>query len=175
MTASEEVAFKEHVISISDYGFPFDTYDLRLAVKFLLDKKGLNINCFQNNFPGLDWSRSFLKRHQDLTKGFASNIKKKRAAISETTIGEYMANLKKEVNGVPPSNILNYDETNLMDDPGNKKIITKRGSKYPERVINASKSSISLMYCGSAAGLLLPPYVVYKAEHLWDSWCMGGP
>ena len=62
-----------------------------------------------------------------------------------------------------------------MDDPGNKKVLTKRGSKYPERVLNTSKSSISLMYCGTASGSLLPPYVAYKAENLWDSWCIGGP
>ena len=90
-------------------------------------------------------------------------------------MSQYISNLEKEVEGVPPSNILNYDETNLTDDPGNKKFLTKQGSKYPERVLNTSKSSISLMYCGTALGSLLPPYVVYKAENLWDSWCTGGP
>ena len=175
LTECEEVAFKEHVITMSDYGFPFDTYDLRMTVKCFLDKKGVKVNQFKNNLPGTDWCHGFLKRHKDLTKRFACNIKKKQAAISERTISQYISNLEKEVEGVPPSNILNYDETNLMDDPGNKKVLTKRGSKYPERVLNTSKSSISLMYCGTASGSLLPPYVVYKAENLWDSWCIGGP
>ena len=31
------------------------------------------------------------------------------------------------------------------------------------------------MFCGSASGSVLPPYVVYKAEHLWDRWMEGGP
>ena len=30
------------------------------------------------------------------------------------------------------------------------------------------------MYCGSADGTLLPPYVVYKAENLWSTWMEGG-
>lgn len=31
------------------------------------------------------------------------------------------------------------------------------------------------MFCGNAAGELLPPYVVYKAEHLWSTWTENGP
>ncbi|KAF0748682.1 jerky protein-like [Aphis craccivora] len=72
-------------------------------------------------------------------------------------------------------NIYNYDETNLTDNPGQKKVIVKRGSKYPERICNTSKVSISLMMCGNAAGQLLPPYVVYKAKGLWQPWTEGGP
>lgn len=31
------------------------------------------------------------------------------------------------------------------------------------------------MFCGSASGTLLPPYVCYRAEHLYDTWTQGGP
>lgn len=71
--------------------------------------------------------------------------------------------------------MVNFDETNLTDDPGSKKFIYKRDTRYPERVINSTKTAISLMYAGTADGQLLPIYVVYKADHLWDSWTSGGP
>lgn len=29
--------------------------------------------------------------------------------------------------------------------------------------------------CGNAVGELVPPYVVYKSSHMWNSWCLGGP
>ena len=64
---------------------------------------------------------------------------------------------------MPLSNIVNYDETNLSDDPGKRKVIIRRGTKYPERVINSSKSSTSVMFAAAADGTILPPYVVYKA------------
>jgi hypothetical protein len=35
---------------------------------------------------------------------------------------DYINNLKKVVADVPPHNIYNYDETNLTDNPGQKKI-----------------------------------------------------
>lgn len=31
------------------------------------------------------------------------------------------------------------------------------------------------MFCGSAAGKIIPPYVVYKAEKIWLTWMEGGP
>lgn len=31
------------------------------------------------------------------------------------------------------------------------------------------------MFCGSASGRILPPYVVYKAENVYDMWVLGGP
>ena len=80
-----------------------------------------------------------------------------------------------ELQPVPPANIFNYDETNLSDDPGTKKCIFRREVKYPERVKDSIKTSTSTMFCGSAAGQMLPAYVVYKAEHLWSAWTESGP
>ena len=92
---------------------------------------------------------------------------------------EYFSNLKETLdNGGEPirkENIFNYDETNLSDNPGTKKCIYKRGVKYPERIKDSTKSAISVMFCGSASGDMLPAYVVYKAENLWSTWTEGGP
>ena len=67
------------------------------------------------------------------------------------------------LNGVPPENIINYDETNLTDDPGWKKCIFKQRVKYSEFVMNQTKSSTSIiMYAGTASGKVMPPYVVTK-------------
>lgn len=63
----------------------------------------------------------------------------------------------------------------FRDDPGSKKCIFKRGTKYCEKVMNFSKSATSVMFCGSAAGQLLPPMVVYKATHVYEKWKQGGP
>lgn len=31
------------------------------------------------------------------------------------------------------------------------------------------------MFCGNAAGQSIPPYVIYKSEHLWSTWAENGP
>lgn len=38
-----------------------------------------------------------------------------------------------------------------------------------------SKSATSIMFAGTATGELLPSYVVYKSEQLWDNWTLRGP
>ena len=131
---------------------------------------------FSNNTPGTDWVHSFLHRqHEIISQRMCRNICRKRAEITPTTVGDYFENLRVTLDGVSASNIINYDETNLTDDPGRKKCVYRRGCKYPERVMNSSKASTSILFAGTATGELLYPYVVYKAEHLHDRWIEGGP
>ena len=116
--------------------------------------------------PGKEWVSSFLQRHTILNVRFAS-------AKGQKLDQQLLKNIFRI--WVNNCNIWNYDETNLTDEPGHKKVVTKRGCKYPERIINSTKSSVSLMFCGNAEGELLPPYVVYKAEFLWNTWMVHGP
>ncbi|XP_030749222.1 jerky protein homolog-like [Sitophilus oryzae] len=74
------------------------------------------------------------------------NVKRMRAAVDEPMIRSFLKNLSDRLRDVPPTNIWNFDETNLSDDPGKKKVIVKKGSKYPELIRNASKTSISVMF-----------------------------
>ena len=174
-TEQEETAFVSHLIKMSQYGFPVDKLDLRMIVKNYLAKQERIVPWFKNNLPGDEWVISFLARHKDLSVRLSNNIKRKRAEVGEREIKVYFSNLKVELENMKPQNIWNFDETNLSDDPGSKKIITKRGLKYPERIINTTKTCISLMFCGSAAGELLPPYTVYKADSMWNTWTLDGP
>ncbi|KAA0197749.1 hypothetical protein HAZT_HAZT004114 [Hyalella azteca] len=73
---------------------------------------------------------------------------------------------------MPTMNIINYDETNFTNDPGKSQMIFRRGMKYPERVMNFSKTSYSVMFAGTASGELLPPYVVYKGLCPLDRECV---
>jgi len=61
---------------------------------------------------------------------------------------------------------MNYDETNFADDSSVRTVIVRRGCKHPERIIDTSKSSTSVMITATASGEVLPPYIVYKSKHL---------
>nr|CAI5850751.1 unnamed protein product [Callosobruchus analis] len=54
-------------------------------------------------------------------------------------------------------------------------MLFRRGIKYPERVCDFTKTSTSIMMCGSASGVLLPPYIIYKTEKMWQQWTELGP
>ena len=103
------------------------------------------------------------------------NISKRCAAVSEEVVSTFFENLKTTLEGVPPANIVNYDETNVVDDPKGQLQIFRRGTKHAERIMNSSKSATSIMFVVTASGVNLNPYVVYKAERLQHSWLEGGP
>ncbi|XP_028030015.1 uncharacterized protein LOC114242908 [Bombyx mandarina] len=166
----------QYINICSEWGYPLDTYDFRLLIKGYLDRVGIEVKRFKDNMPGPDFVESFLRRHKEvISKRISQNIKRARAAISPEVIEQYFKQLEISMTGVPLGNIVNYDETNLSDDPGKKNILTKRGVKYPERVMNHSKSSTSIMIAAAADGTLLPSYVVYKAVRLYDTWTKNGP
>ena len=174
-TYEEEVAIINSVLTCADWGYPLSAMDLRMFVKSFLDKSGRSVSKFKQNIPGIDWVNSLLKRHRGVAgKRLASNIKKSRAEVSTDLIKKYFDNLEQTLENVPAENIFNYDESNVSDDPGKKLCIYRRGTKYPEKVCNRSKSATSIMVCGSASGTLLPPYVIYKSENLWDTWTENG-
>ena len=50
---------------------------------------------------------------------------------AERGIIQVLRNLKDLINDISPENIPNYNETNFSDDLGTKKLIFKRGTKYP--------------------------------------------
>ena len=102
-------------------------------------------------------------------------MKRSRAAVNEESVNDYFDELTVTIKDVEPSMIINYDETNVTDDPGQKKVVVRRGTRHPERIIDSSKSSTSVMFAGSADGTLFPPYITYKAGNVYDTWVENGP
>lgn len=176
LTNIEERHFVDVLIACAEYGSPLTMIEMRMLIKNYLDSKGRRIHIFTDNIPGKVWLDSFIRRHKHrLTKRHCQNLKRSRAEKTDEEMEDYFNRLGITVNGVKPEHIINYDETNLSDNPGTQKCIFRRGTKYPERYMNSTKSAVSLMFAATATGQLLPLYVVYKSERLYDRWVSGGP
>lgn len=126
-----------------------------------MDKQGKNVRIFKNNFPGHDFLQTF--------------IKGSRASVDRDEILNFFNNIDLAIREVKTSNLYNYDETNVTDDPGSRKVVVPRNTKTVERVQEHSRATINLMVCGIVNGDLLPQMVVYKALNLYDKWTQGGP
>ena len=173
LDAAFETAVIQVLNELLDWKVPLTLMELRLLVKNYLDLAGFTHDRFKENMPGRDWARSFLRRHGLLLR-FASRIKPDRAKLSKDELESYFANLRETLDGVDPSQIYNFDETNFTDDPTRKKCIVRPGVKRLERVTSYSKQAFSVMFCGSASGEYLPPMVVYKAKHMYEGWASDG-
>lgn len=174
LSNSEEKSLVEGLLCCAKWGFPLRNNDVKDIVQAYLNRAGRIEKRFRDNRPGHEWVKCFLKRNKELTVRVSENVKRARAAVTRETVIDYFKNLEVTLSGVPPSNIINYDETNFCDDPGQVKVIVKRGSRHPERIVDSSKSSISVMIAAAADGSVLPPYTVYRAKHLYDTWTEGG-
>lgn len=119
--------------------------------------------------------RIFKKTQESHSFTKLSKYKEKQISRFSKDSGRIFCKFARNYSGVEPTNIFNYDETNLSDNPGTTKCLFKRGVKYPERIRDFSKSATSIMFCGNAMGEMLPAYVVYKSENLWTTWMEGGP
>ncbi|XP_050302047.1 uncharacterized protein LOC126740161 [Anthonomus grandis grandis] len=173
-TPMEENLLTKTLSTVSDWGFPFTKADTRQVLHKYLEKKGRVVKEFKDNVPGSDFLEHFSTRN-NLSVRLAANIKRTLAALGLNTINEFFENIKDVLMDADPRLVFNYDETNVQDDPGAKKVVVPRGTKRVERVQQHWKASVSIMVCGNAAGELLPPIVVYKAGNLYANWTQGGP
>lgn len=158
----------------AQWGFPLKPIDIRRITQQYLNKRGLNEKRFSNNMPGEGWFNGLMKRHPQLTIKLAENTKRVRAAITYEVVEDYFRNVAEIIKDVPGKNIVNYDETNFVDDPGRVKVVMKKGSKHAYRALDSSKCSTTVMFAIAADGTRLPPYTVYKAKYLYEGWKEGG-
>jgi len=128
--------------------------------------------------PFLRGLKSFKRRWRRIVKvKKPTHIKRCRAAVSPEILKEFFVNLEPNLAGVAAAHFFNYDETNLRDKSGADDCFFAGNSKYYKQVRNSSKTAISIMFCCSADGQMLPPMVVYKSQSgsIFPFWCEGGP
>lgn len=95
----------------AEFQYPLKRKDLQDLVQSYLVEHNVSTR-FVDDRPGKDWIRGFQKRWSHRVKiRRPRNIKRSRAAVSPKIIRAFFARLGPNLEGVPPSHILNYDET----------------------------------------------------------------
>ncbi|KAJ8926687.1 hypothetical protein NQ314_020902 [Rhamnusium bicolor] len=124
------------LLTCASWGFPLTQHDIKVSVKNYLDNMDKTEKRFKNNQPGADWFKKFVKRHPQITVRYSENIKKVRAGMSYDTVNNYFSELKETIDGVLPSNIINFDETNFTDNLGSVKFVVRpRKSDRHQKVV----------------------------------------
>ncbi|KAJ8929545.1 hypothetical protein NQ314_017757 [Rhamnusium bicolor] len=139
LSEGEEIRLVQLVVLAGKWGYPVEKIDIRYIVKGYLDRKGIRVAKFKNNMPGPDWTNLFYSRHRELlTERMCENIKRSPAAVSREIINKYFDNLQENLQNVKSKSIINYDETCFVDNPRRKKVIVKRKTRHPERIIDST-------------------------------------
>ncbi|CAF1090463.1 unnamed protein product [Adineta steineri] len=175
----EEDCLEQATLVLQKWGIPVTIEEfINLAKEYatFLNKS----NLFPNGRPTSDWLYSFLNRHHNLIMKKSYPLEKKRAALTISQIDDWfelLNNIIQENNLQDrPAQIFNSDESGMSDNIGYSKVIVHRQTSNAYRIQGGSgKSYVSVMFCASATGFLLPPFVIYKAKRLFTDWCIGGP
>ncbi|KAJ8910933.1 hypothetical protein NQ315_014353 [Exocentrus adspersus] len=163
------------VLTASEFRMPFIQGVLQDFVQQYLNRKGTIVQAFTDNRRGKYWCEYFLMRHPEISQRNSQNIKRCRAEVNAEVIQNYYEHLQQTIDTVPCENIINYYETNMTDDPGNERVLVRRGTKHASKIMDSSKSSTSVMFAALTDGSMLPPYIVFKSKYAYPDWILGGP
>ena len=134
--------------------------------------------------PKYDWWKGFLRRWPTLTERKPQHLSRKRAeGVNEEIVQaffEKVETLLRETGLLYSSDlserIWNCDESGLCNAVTRGKILAKKGSHWVHDTAGGSGRSYTTIHgCGSASGIRLPPFVVYKGKNLYSAWTKGGP
>lgn len=142
-----------------------------MVIRDYLNSQNRTVPLFRNNIPGKDWLKSFLDRHQTLYRRRVND----RAHISETSVKNFLEYVSNVIENVEPENIYSYDEISFGDDLLKNTNIWRRKTKHPDIKTNAVEGCFTVMFCGNAAGEVVPPLIISKSEHRFSAWAENGP
>jgi hypothetical protein len=75
-----------------------------------------------------------------------------------------------------PSRLWNADETGFCTAVASTRVLATRGAKDVHETAGGSgREYITVLGAGSADGVRLPPYIIYKGVNLYARWTEGGP
>ncbi|KAI4463183.1 hypothetical protein MML48_4g00006683 [Holotrichia oblita] len=152
-------------MTLAEWGFGMDRFQLKILVQDYL-KRTDRPNPFKDGIPGKDWITGFEKRwRENLRRRVAQNLPKNRAeACSKEVLQDFYNKLNNSIQRLQlqrkPQNIFNCDETGLQTDCGVQKMLCRKASANPHKVVGSTtKSRYTVLVCCSFTGEYLPPYI----------------
>jgi len=138
LTPTEEKHLVDLIITLQDYGELSACDDvLRYATEFV-DIMNLNSR-FKNSGPTRDWYYYFIQRWKHKIKIMNSiKLEKVQAdAVTTNTVDGWFAKLHSVLKRLDlfdkPAQLYNCDESGFRDDPGRKKVVVARETKYANK------------------------------------------
>ncbi|XP_044003732.1 MFS-type transporter clz9-like [Aphidius gifuensis] len=166
-----EIQLVKWIMYMSEHGFPITRIQLFNSVQLLL-KHLKKKSPFTNNRPGKHWLSSFMSRHPELCEKMSQNLLYTRATLTEGMIRGWFKEIKcylekENLINIDATRIYNCDESAFALSPKGDKVIVKRGEKTSYSfVANDEKECVTTLFCGNAAGQLLPPMVLFNYARL---------
>ena len=172
LSAVEEEELVHFLQGCSSIGYGRSRKDIIGIVQQVVDKKGIKVTVTQG------WWESFKKRHPEIVLRIAEPVSQACAICSsEETLSKYFEMLQEtlEKNDLlhKPCQIFNTDETGMPLDPSRPLIAATKGEHHPRSITTGNKAQVTVLSCCSAAGVAIPPLVIFDQKALKVEMCEG--
>ena len=180
LTSREEDALASYLIYMAERGFPL-TSNMARAFAWAVSLRSGASDRFNNEVgPGKHWWKNFRARHPQLTLRTADNLERSRAnALTKEVVDGYFDKLKHtlEENGLvnTPRQLFNCDETFLPLNISCEKVVAKKNAKHVYARSRGTTEHITLLCGASAAGIALPPMIIFAKSFPGGAYKFNGP
>lgn len=172
LSETKEAELAKGIILFAECGWGLRREKVRTMVGDYLTANG------RGGIPGPDWICGFLGRNPEVVTRKSEQMSIRRMKNLTLDVGEKwfqcIEETFKKYNIVRPEQVFNCDETGFCTDPAASFVLAKKGSRVVTAIGGSGRTLISVLGCGSAAGKVWPPLVLYKAKNLNIQWTQEG-
>ena len=166
LMAKEESALVSYLVYMANRGYPL-TRTLTKAFAMAIAVRSGNEGRFGKDSPSEHWWTGFRQRHPEVTLRKPDKLERSRAdALNPVVVKQYLELLEGilDKNGLKnsPRQLYNCDETFVPLDCSREKAVMLKGSRNAHLQAQGTSEHITILCAASAAGLPLPPMIIYS-------------
>jgi hypothetical protein len=178
-SSQEEGSLARYLCQASAMNFGF-TYSNARSLAFQYAqflKKDIPLNWHDNKTAGVEWMRSFVKRHPKLSYRKPENVSIGRiAGFTKNNVNIFFNNLATvlEKYKFTPDRIVNTDETGISTVMQAPKVICEKGKKQVSQCVSAERGTL-VTFCGivTATGSAIPPVYIFPRVRMKHHFLLG--
>ncbi|KAJ8307379.1 hypothetical protein KUTeg_015463 [Tegillarca granosa] len=167
LSQEEEAVFVEHLKAMANMGYGYT----RTEVVQMASEYAVTLQKRDREHPFiLKWFRKFMGRWPELSVNKPRSLSVARAkATSKDVVDTYFQSLKEILDKYglqdKPENIYNVDEKVLQTEHSPPYVVGPRVSTV-SAVTSGKSTTTTVIGCGNALGVSLPPYFIFKGQRM---------
>lgn len=182
-TEEQEASLKEYLFECAYAFYGLTNKDCRQIAYQMAKYNNISMQTSwsQNEIAGVEWLRSFRKRHSELTLRCPERCSLARAtAFNKSNVEKFFDNLHNIMQRHPRfadgTRIFNLDETSTTTVQKPQKVLAPKGIRCLSKVTSGEKGTLVTTCCIiSASGQSLPPVLVFPRVHFKTHMLNGTP
>ena len=180
-TPDQETELKSYIKAMEERFYGLTSAEVR-SLAFQLAEKNHIEHRFNavTGMAGVDWLKSFLKRHPDISYRKPEATSAARAmGFNKIAVNDFFKLLETAIDKyqITPQNIYNVDETGISTVPkSHSKILASTGKRQVGTLTSAERGKVmTTIVCFSAIGSYMPPMFIFPRKRMKLELLDGAP